>query len=303
MVARPRERGRARPGRAAQGRREPARRCRRRLPAACGGHASTRRGVVARRRQRRRPESDGQRGRREPARHAGLRGRPLTSRGGLARHAVPARPDLGRRGDELLALLRERRARRALPLRRRRQRDARRADRAHGVQLALLPPRRRAGTALRLPRARRVRPRVRPPLQPAQAPDRPVREGDRGAGALGAGERPAVRPRPGPGRRPRARRRGRRGRDPEVRRRRPERFDWEDDRPPATPWHDTVIYEVHVEGLHEAAPGRARRPARHVRGARLRAGARVLPRARRHRGRAAADPPHRRRELPARQAA
>jgi glycogen operon protein len=28
-----------------------------------------------------------------------------------------------------------------------------------------------------------------------------------------------------------------------------ERFDWEDDRPPATPWHDTVIYELHVKGF------------------------------------------------------
>jgi glycogen operon protein len=31
-------------------------------------------------------------------------------------------------------------------------------------------------------------------------------------------------------------------------------FDWEHDSPPATPWHDTVIYEVHVRGftrLHE----------------------------------------------------
>jgi isoamylase len=26
-------------------------------------------------------------------------------------------------------------------------------------------------------------------------------------------------------------------------------FDWEDDRPPNTPWHDTVIYEVHVKGF------------------------------------------------------
>ncbi len=26
-------------------------------------------------------------------------------------------------------------------------------------------------------------------------------------------------------------------------------FDWEDDAPPATPWHDTVIYEVHVRGF------------------------------------------------------
>jgi isoamylase len=32
-------------------------------------------------------------------------------------------------------------------------------------------------------------------------------------------------------------------------------FYWEDDQPPATPWHDTVIYEVHVKGftkLHNA---------------------------------------------------
>ena len=28
-----------------------------------------------------------------------------------------------------------------------------------------------------------------------------------------------------------------------------ERFDWEDDRPPETPWHETVIYEVHVKGF------------------------------------------------------
>jgi isoamylase len=26
-------------------------------------------------------------------------------------------------------------------------------------------------------------------------------------------------------------------------------FDWEDDRPPATPWHQTVIYEAHVKGF------------------------------------------------------
>jgi isoamylase len=32
-------------------------------------------------------------------------------------------------------------------------------------------------------------------------------------------------------------------------------FDWEDDRPPATPWHDTVIYEVHVKGFTQRHPG------------------------------------------------
>jgi len=34
-------------------------------------------------------------------------------------------------------------------------------------------------------------------------------------------------------------------------------FDWEDDRPPANPWRDTLIYELHVKGftqLHPAVP-------------------------------------------------
>jgi isoamylase len=31
-------------------------------------------------------------------------------------------------------------------------------------------------------------------------------------------------------------------------------FDWEDDRPPATPWHDTVIYEAHVKGFTKLHP-------------------------------------------------
>ncbi|MHB8469486.1 MAG: glycogen debranching protein GlgX [Gaiellaceae bacterium] len=32
------------------------------------------------------------------------------------------------------------------------------------------------------------------------------------------------------------------------------RFDWEDDRPPAVPWHDTVIYETHVKGFTKLHP-------------------------------------------------
>ena len=31
-------------------------------------------------------------------------------------------------------------------------------------------------------------------------------------------------------------------------------FDWEDDRPPETPWHQTVIYEAHVKGLTRLHP-------------------------------------------------
>jgi glycogen operon protein len=32
-------------------------------------------------------------------------------------------------------------------------------------------------------------------------------------------------------------------------------FDWEDDRPPSTPWNETLIYEVHVKGFSKQHPG------------------------------------------------
>src|SRR5207253_7660077 len=38
-------------------------------------------------------------------------------------------------------------------------------------------------------------------------------------------------------------------------------FDWQNGRPPHTPWHDTVVYEVHVKGftaLHPSIPGELR---------------------------------------------
>ena len=31
-------------------------------------------------------------------------------------------------------------------------------------------------------------------------------------------------------------------------------FDWDDDRPPRTPWHETVVYEVHVKGFTACHP-------------------------------------------------
>jgi len=34
-----------------------------------------------------------------------------------------------------------------------------------------------------------------------------------------------------------------------------ERFDWDDDSPPATPWSDTVLYEAHVKGMSRQHPG------------------------------------------------
>ena len=99
------------------------------------------------------------------------------------------------------------------------------------------------------------------------------------------------------GRRPRARRRGRRGGDPEVDRdRRVVRLGG---RPAA---RDAVARDGDLrgarEGVHEAARRRSRGPARHVCRARLRDGARVPEGARRHRRRAAADPPHRGRAAP-----
>ena len=32
------------------------------------------------------------------------------------------------------------------------------------------------------------------------------------------------------------------------------RFDWDDDRPPRTPWHETVVYELHVKGFTKQHP-------------------------------------------------
>ena len=88
-------------------------------------------------------------------------GRPRcdVAREGLAGQAVPARCDLGRRGDELLALLRERRARRALPVRRRRPRDERiAARRPHRASTGTATsPGVGPGPALRLPRPRALR--------------------------------------------------------------------------------------------------------------------------------------------------
>ena len=77
-------------------------------------------------------------------------------------------------------------------------------------------------------------------------------------------------------------------------------FDWEDDRPPATPWNETLIYEVHVKGFTQAAPGRARGPARHLRRPGVRRGDRPPALARRDGGRAAAGAPQRRRAPPGR---
>ena len=67
-------------------------------------------------------------------------------------------------------------------------------------------------------------------------------------------------------------------------------FNWGDDRPPNVPWSDTVIYEAHLKGLTHLRPDAAAARARHLRRAGRSRRDRSPAAARRHRGRAAADP-------------
>ena len=219
----------------------------------------------------------------------------------MARAPVPAGRDVGRRRHQLRAVLRARQRRRAVPVRRRGQRDPDPDDAAHRAQLALLPPRHRTGPALRLPRAGSVRAARGPPVQPVQAAARPVREVDRRRRRLGPRrERASVRTDRGGGRRPRARRRGRRRGDAQVGRDR--RRVHLGGRSPAA---GSVRRHRHLrdprQGLHDAPPRRPRGPPGHVRGARLRAGDRVPAPPRGDRRRAPARPPHLRRVVPGRE--
>ena len=186
-----------------------------------------------------------------------------------------------------------------MPVQRRRRRAARRADRAHRAHVALLPARGRAGPALRLSRARALRPRAGPPLQPQQAAARPVREVDRRPRALGRGQRPALQAARHRRRRPRARRRGRRRRGPEVRRGRPALRLGGRPAPRRAAARDGDLRDARAR-LHAPASRGPRGPARHLRRPRLRARDRLPALARRDRGRAAAGPPHHRRVVPVR---
>ena len=115
--------------------------------------------------------------------------------------------------------------------------------------------------------------RSRPPLQPEQAPARPVREVDRGADPLGPRQHASLRPERR-GRRSRARRRGRLRRDPEVDRDRRRLRLAGRPAPAAALARDRDLRAAH-EGVHEADGRRARGAARHLRRARIGAGARV----------------------------
>ena len=144
-------------------------------------------------------------------------------------------------------------------------------------------------------------PHERPPLQPEQAPDRPLRQGAarrdplarRASSAIASAHRAAT-----------SRSTGATSAfvmpkcvvvDTAV--------TWGDDRPPRRAWADTIIYEAHVKGMTAAAPGHPRAAARHLRRARRPARHRPSGEARRHRGRADAGAGLLRRPLPGREEA
>ena len=214
----------------------------------------------------------------------------------LARPTLSARRDLGRRGRQLRALLRARDRRRALPVRR--DADARRSR--SRISLASAPTMSGTATcptcarpALRLPRRTGRTTRARAPLQPREAADRSLREGDHRRDPAGATTlfgytvgHPDDDLEPDD--------RDSAGGVPKCVVVDPA-FTWGDDRPPRMPWNRTVIYECHVKGMTKLHPGRAGGAARHLPRARQRPDDRAPARARRHRGRAAAGAPVRRR--------
>ena len=75
-------------------------------------------------------------------------------------------------------------------------------------------------------------------------------------------------------------------------------FTWGDDRPPRTPWHKTVIYEMHVRGFSKRHPDIPERPPRHLRRPDHRSGHQPSQAAGGDGGRADAGPPQRARSPP-----
>ena len=223
----------------------------------------------------------------------------------LAGPAVSAGRDLGRRGRQLRPLLRARHQGRAVPVRlgRRDQGDrsaSRCPSRPTRSGTATCPtccPASSTATASTARTSRRKGHR----FNPNKVAARPVRQGDRPRPAAGTTRCSATRS---------ATRQADLSFD--------ERdsaafaplaavvdtaFTWGDDRPPRTPWHKTLIYELHVKGFTKRHPGRAREAARHLRRPGLRGGHRAPARPGRHRRRAAAGAPSRRRPAPGREGA
>ena len=168
----------------------------------------------------------------------------------MARSALPARRVLRRWWHELRDLLGGGGARRAVPVRRRRQGDALRPARARGPGLARLPAADRARAALRLPRARPVRPR--PAATGATPPSCCSTRTRRRSTARSTGTRRCT-----PTGSPTTTRS-----TTSTRRPTPQRsvvinpfFDWANDRPLRIPYHETVIYEAHVRAMTMRHPG------------------------------------------------
>ena len=181
----------------------------------------------------------------------------------VARQPVPAGRHLGRRGRQFRPVLRARRAGRAVPVRCRGPARSRSASRCRSRPT-------RSGTAIcprRVP-GQLYGYRVHGPYEPRQGhrfnPHKllldPYAKDIVGSIAL---ERCPVRlPHRTP--QPRICRFDRRDSAPGM----PKcqvidpAFTWGDDRPPRTPWHETVIYELHVKGFtHAASRGAAARCA------------------------------------------
>ena len=187
-----------------------------------------------------------------------------------------------------------------MPVRRRRRRDARRADRAHGAQLALLPPRRRTRAALRLPRPRA---RTSPPTGQRFNPGKLLIDPYAKAidGVVDWDDAPTSCPTSPtatrtPISRPTTRTTRRRSRksvviDPH--------FDWEGDAPAAHPvGRDGDLRDPRRRASPGATPACREDLRGTYAGLAVRGGDRPPDLARRHRGRAAAGAPHRRRGVP-----
>ena len=100
-----------------------------------------------------------------------------------------------------------------------------RADRADLPGLACLPAGAAARPALRLSRARAVRAGARPAIQPGQHAETDLSLDERDSAPL-VPKSVVIDP----------------------------AFDWGDDRPLRTPWHDSVLYEIHIKGFTARHP-------------------------------------------------
>ena len=186
-----------------------------------------------------------------------------------------------------------------MPVRRRRPRAALRADPADGLQLARLPARRRARASATATASTGP---TRPSTGTASTPPSSCSiRTPRRSTAPCAGTPPTCcrtrRVRRAAARRPTA---------PTTPRAMPRcvvvdpGFDWEGDQQLETPWHETVIYELHVKGFTKLHPGVREDLRGTYAGLASERGDRVPDLARRDGRRAAAGAPHRRRALPAR---